>query len=155
MGASFLDAEGRERPFIMGCYGIGMERLLACIVESHYDRDGIRWPISVAPYQVYLLQIGNSPDVTQYAAQLYEAWSSEGYEVLYDERDESPGVKFKDADLLGIPIRITVSQRTLKQNAVEFKYRHDPEKQLVPLSQLDLGACVRQLHNKLPQPSKG
>lgn len=138
MGASYLDKDGSKKPVVMGCYGIGVGRLLASIVEQNHDPDGIIWPMSVAPYLIYLLHIGADKDnqVMSKAAELYAQLQSEDFEVLYDDRDDSPGVKFKDADLIGIPIRITISQRTLKEDAVEVKLRKNRQAELVKFGQL-------------------
>jgi prolyl-tRNA synthetase len=114
----------------MGSYGIGVGRLLACIAEHHNDADGMIWPITVAPYQVHLVVLTGA----EYASGLiYEQLQEAGIEVLYDDRDESPGVKFKDADLIGIPLRITVGKRGLQTGDVELKRRTEKEKQLVPV----------------------
>jgi prolyl-tRNA synthetase len=133
-GASFLDNDGKSRPIVMGCYGIGLGRLLAAIVEGSHDGKGIIWPPSVAPYQVYLcpLHLDKSP-VSPTAEGIYQALQNEGVEVLFDDRDESPGVKFNDADLLGIPLRLTLSPRTLQSQTVEAKWRTEKEARLLPL----------------------
>jgi len=136
MGCTFLDKDGVEKPVIMGSYGIGSGRLMACIVEEHHDENGIIWPITVAPYQVHLVSLGTqtNPQIQLAADKLYDQLVASGFEVLYDDREESPGVKFMDADLIGIPIRITISERTLQKESVEFKRRDQAEKSLVPLS---------------------
>lgn len=136
MGCTFLDKDGVEKPVIMGSYGIGSGRLMACIVEEHHDENGIIWPITVAPYQVHLVSLGTqtNPQIQLAADKLYDQLVASGFEVLYDDREESPGVKFMDADLIGIPIRITISERTLQKESVEFKRRDQAEKRLVPLS---------------------
>ncbi|MCS6906435.1 MAG: proline--tRNA ligase [Anaerolineales bacterium] len=138
MGCTFLDKDGVEKPIIMGSYGIGSGRLMACIAEEHHDEQGLIWPITVAPYQVIIVSIGGhqSEKVQAAADALYQELVSKGLEVLYDDREESPGVKFMDADLIGIPIRLTVSERTLQQNSVEFKRRDQSEKRLVPVSEV-------------------
>jgi prolyl-tRNA synthetase len=111
MGALFTDAEGNQHPIIMGCYGLGVSRCLAAVVEAHHDEDGIRFPITVAPFEVILILV-NPEDASQRAAaeQLYESLQAHGIEVLYDDRDERSGVKFKDADLIGIPIQVVVGR---------------------------------------------
>lgn len=138
MGCTFLDKDGEEKPIIMGSYGIGSGRLMACIAEEHHDEQGLIWPITVAPYEVEIVSLGGqqSEQVQQVADNLYHELQSKGIEVLYDDRDESPGVKFMDADLIGIPIRLTVSERTTQQDAVEFKRRDQSEKRLVPLDEV-------------------
>lgn len=123
MSATFLDADGQERQLVMGCYGIGVGRLAACIVEAHHDERGIIWPVPVAPYPVHLLTIGDSPGVLQAADDLYVELGAAGIGVLYDERDVSAGVKFNDADLWGMPLRVTVSRRGLSAGQAELKPR--------------------------------
>jgi prolyl-tRNA synthetase len=134
LGALFIDTEGISRPIVMGCYGIGLDRLLAAIIELHHDDKGIIWPISVAPYHIYLCALHTEdPDVAAAAEKVYNDLEARGFEVLFDDRNESPGVKFNDADLLGMPIRVTVSPRTLEKNSAEIKKRSEKETQLVPL----------------------
>ncbi|HEX6608829.1 MAG TPA: proline--tRNA ligase, partial [Chloroflexia bacterium] len=142
MGATFLDAEGKSRPVIMGSYGIGLGRLLACVVEEHHDDKGIIWPISIAPYQVHLVALANERGAAAATAdQLYADLTAAGVEVLYDDRAESPGVKFMDADLIGIPLRLTVGERGLKRGGVELKRRTSAESTLVPVA--DVVEAVR------------
>jgi len=138
MNALFLDAAGKAQPLVMGCYGIGVGRLLAAVVEANYDEEGIRFPYAVAPYHVHLLHVGKDERAIQVAESLYREWIEAGIEVLYDDRAESPGVKFKDADLIGLPVRVTVSDRTLKENAVEVKLREETECTLVPREGFDV-----------------
>jgi prolyl-tRNA synthetase len=120
----------------MGSYGIGLDRLMAIIVELHHDKDGIIWPASIAPYQVHLLHIGKGDDVRQAAENLYTELIEAGFEVLFDDRELSAGVKFKDADLIGIPWRVTVGARSLAQGAIEVKRRDDPTRHLVPVADI-------------------
>lgn len=127
-GATFLDENGKEQPVVMGSYGIGSGRLLACIAEEHHDEGGLVWPISVAPYHVHLVALRGGEDK---ADALYADLRAKGVEVLYDERDESPGVKFNDADLIGLPIRVTVSKRSLDEGGVEMKLRNAEERTIV------------------------
>jgi prolyl-tRNA synthetase len=142
MDATFLDAEGKSRPVIMGSYGIGLGRLLACVVEAHHDDKGIIWPISIAPYQVHLVALANEKSAAAATAdQLYADLTAAGVEVLYDDRAESPGVKFMDADLIGIPLRLTVGERGLKRGGVELKRRDSADSTLVPVA--DVPAAVR------------
>jgi prolyl-tRNA synthetase len=134
LGALFIDADGATHPIIMGCYGIGLDRLLAAAIEQNHDDKGIIWPMSIAPYQLYLCPISmENQQVTTTAEKLYAELEAQGLEVLYDDRKESAGVKFNDADLLGIPIRVTISPRTLEKNSVEIKKRSEKEAELVPL----------------------
>ncbi len=155
MGCTFSDADGVTRPVIMGSYGIGVTRLLACIAEHYHDEQGLVWPASVAPYQVHLVGLvgkkgigdkgvgdkGNLGETGEIAEKLYTALWAVGIETLYDDREESPGVKFNDADLIGLPVRLTVSERSLKAGGVEFKRRDCAEKMVVPLE--DVIECVR------------
>jgi len=134
LGALFIDAEGVSRPIVMGCYGIGLDRLLAAAIEVNHDDKGIIWPIAIAPYHIYLCSLRpENPEVAAAAEKLYNDLEAQGFEVLFDDRNESPGVKFNDADLLGIPFRVTVSPRTLEKNSAEIKKRSEKESQLVPL----------------------
>ena len=136
-GASFLDNDGKSQPIVMGSYGIGLGRLLAAIVEQSHDDKGIIWPLSVAPYQVYLCPLHlDKSAVLPTAERIYQELQKEGIEVLFDDRDDSPGVKFNDADLLGIPLRLTLSPRTLQRQSVEAKWRTEKEVQLLPLDNL-------------------
>jgi prolyl-tRNA synthetase len=133
-GASFLANDGTSRLIAMGCYGIGLGRLLAAVVEQSHDDKGIIWPLSVAPYRVYLCPLYlDDSNVAPTAERIYQELQGEGIEVLLDDRDESPGVKFNDADLLGIPLRLTLSPRTLQSQSIEAKWRAEKKSQLLPL----------------------
>ncbi len=134
MGALYLDKNGKQKPVVMGSYGIGVGRLLACIAEEHHDDYGLILPISIAPYQVHLVSLRGGEET---AVSLYEQLQAAGYEVLYDDRNESPGVKFNDADLIGTPIRITVSKRSLKNGGAEVKLRHEKDRQMIALAGLE------------------
>jgi prolyl-tRNA synthetase len=134
--AAYLDENGEEQLIFMGSYGIGLDRLMAAIAEKHHDEYGIIWPDSVAPYQVHLLHIGSKDEVIETAESLYRQLQEAGFEVLYDDRDASAGVKFNDADLIGVPWRVTVSQRNLKQDGVEVKRRSESDRHLLPLDEL-------------------
>ena len=134
--ATFLDAEGRTQPLIMASYGIGISRLLACIVEQQHDARGLTWPLAVAPYAVALVGIDLDKEETgSVAEQLYSDLNAAGVEVLFDDRRESAGVKFNDADLLGLPLRVVVSKRSLKQGGIELKARTSQESRIIPLSE--------------------
>jgi prolyl-tRNA synthetase len=147
LGATFVDESGKKRPAIMGCYGIGVTRVLAAIVEEHHDEGGIRWPVTVAPYQVHLITVNESDEMTRNAARkLYEDLTREGFEVLYDNRNERAGVKFNDADLIGIPFQAILGERNLKQGLIDFKRRRDRKSQLVNLKEAI--AHVRNLKDK-------
>ena len=137
LGAYFLDKDGNSKPIIMGCYGIGLGRLLAAAIEQNHDDKGIIWPLPIAPYQVYLCSIkADDANVAAKAEKLYNDLTAAGIEVLFDDRPESPGVKFNDADLIGLPLRIVISPRTLKDNGVEVKWRKDKEASNLPLQGL-------------------
>ncbi|MCL4464458.1 MAG: proline--tRNA ligase [Chloroflexi bacterium] len=137
MGATYLGADGQERPIIMGCYGIGVDRLIASVVEQSHDERGIMWPKSIAPFQVQLVALGmDDAALAAYAENVYQELSAAGYEVLFDDRDDTPGVKFNDADLIGTPLRLTVSQRTMSAAQVELKPRTAKQFSLVPRGEL-------------------
>ena len=132
-GAYFPDADGEDRPIIMGCYGIGVGRLLAAAIEQHHDDKGITFPAPVAPYHASLVALNVAdPDVVACADDIYTRLGEAGIEVLYDDRSETAGVKFNDADLLGLPLRIVVSARNLAQDAVEIKGRSESVAATVP-----------------------
>lgn len=136
MGCTFQDKDGKEKPVIMGSYGIGSGRLLASVAEEHNDEYGLIWPITVAPYHVHLVMLPGKKDggeVSDAANRLYQDLQGEGIEVLFDDREDSPGVKFNDADLIGLPIRLTVGARGLKEGQVELKRRDQAEKRMIPL----------------------
>jgi prolyl-tRNA synthetase len=129
--AYFLDEKGEQKPIVMGCYGIGVTRTMAAIIEQHHDEHGIIWPMSVAPFHVHIVPLGDK-ELTL-AEELYDQLTSSGIEVLLDDRDERPGVKFKDADLIGIPIRITIGARSLSEGKVELRLRSgESEGKLAP-----------------------
>ena len=133
MGATYLDEKGNEVHAIMGCYGIGINRILAGAVESGHDSNGIIWPLSIAPYQVVIvpLQVQN-PAVLEQAFALEKALSAAGLEVLIDDRDQRPGVKFKDADLIGIPLRAVIGERGQKDGTIEIKWRTESAARQIP-----------------------
>ena len=135
MEATFLDEDGASVPIVMGCYGIGAGRLMASVIETNNDDNGIVWPITIAPYQVYLVSLATkrTPEVTETAERIYAQLQEVGIEILYDDRDERAGVKFNDADLLGIPIRLTVGARGVKSGIVELKLRRSDEFLELPL----------------------
>jgi prolyl-tRNA synthetase len=134
MGCHYLDAHGQPQPVVMGSYGIGIGRLLACIAEQHHDDAGLVWPITVAPYPVHLVLLAGrgSNETAEIAERLYSELESAGIQAFYDDRLESPGVKFNDADLIGLPIRLTVSDRAMKAGGVEFKRRARIEREVIP-----------------------
>ena len=124
MGARYLDAEGAERTIVMGTYGIGITRTVAAVIEQMHDQNGIIWPFSIAPHHVHLVPVNvNHPETKQVAESIYERLSGWGVETLIDDRDERPGAKFKDADLIGIPLRVTIGEKGLKDGIVELRDR--------------------------------
>jgi len=133
MGCTFVDRDGQARPVIMGSYGIGVGRLLACVAEEYHDEQGLTWPVTVAPYQVYVVALQGGEEA---AERLYADLRSANVEVLYDDRDERAGVKFNDADLIGIPIRLTVGKRSLEAGGVEVKLRRSAERSIVALADI-------------------
>ncbi len=135
LGCTFLDKDGQQKPVIMGSYGIGVGRLLACVAEEHHDDHGLIWPVTIAPFHVHLVLLRGkgATQAEETADKLYADLQAAGIEVLYDDRDESPGVKFNDADLIGLPVRLTVSERALGQGGVEMKLRSKPDKAVLPL----------------------
>lgn len=136
LGAKFLDKDGTEKPCIMGCYGIGINRIAASAIETMYDKDGIIWPINIAPYEVIIVPAGNAEPITAAAEKLYSELQAAGVEVLLDDRDERGGVKFKDADLLGIPIRITIGAKSIAEGNAEIKLRRESEVRKIALSEV-------------------
>ena len=135
LGCTFTDVNGETKPAIMGTYGIGVGRTMAAAIEQHHDDDGIVWPLAIAPFEIVLVSLNPSDEATRKEADaLYEALRSAGYDVFYDDRDERPGVKFKDADLIGFPIRVNVGGRTLKEGKVEIVRRRDKSARAVELA---------------------
>jgi prolyl-tRNA synthetase len=152
MHAVFLDAQGEEKLFFMGCYGIGIARTVAAAIEQKHDQDGIIFPISIAPFEVALLPLQmHERDVVDAAQKIYDACLAGGVDVLMDDRDIRPGVKFKDADLLGTPLQVTVGERTLKQGMVEIKVRSERESTKVLLSEASsvIPAKVKALYDQI------
>jgi len=124
MEATFQDSDGKEKPFVMGCYGIGVSRVVAAAIEQNHDENGIIFPVPLAPYTVIILNLGLKDEkITGMAEQLYDDLKSQGVDVLLDDRDERPGSKFKDADLLGIPFRVTVGKSFTNSGLVEMRTR--------------------------------
>lgn len=126
LNATFLDVDGSRKPAVMGCYGIGVTRTLQAVIEQGNDKDGVIWPLSVAPYQVCITPLGIAPEspVMQLAEKFYAELTAKGVEVILDDRDERPGVKFKDADLVGFPIRLSIGEKSLAKGEVEIKPRN-------------------------------
>jgi prolyl-tRNA synthetase len=147
INATYFDADGVQKPIVMGSYGIGSGRLLACIAEEHHDDKGLIWPITVAPYQVHLVSLGQA----EAADRIYETLLKAGIEVLYDDREESPGVKFNDADLIGIPLRVTVAAKSLAKGGVEVKRRDQPKAEIVAEADLitRVKAEIKAMHDEI------
>jgi prolyl-tRNA synthetase len=144
MGAEYTDEDGQQNEILMGCYGIGVGRLLAAAVESNHDDFGMVLPAAIAPYEVYLAGLNlNDDDISGKAEQLYEVLQDAGYDVLFDDRDIPPGVKFKDADLIGVPVRVVISSRSLDNGGVEVKARTEKNGEIVAES--DVIAAVKKL----------
>src|SRR5262249_14098483 len=136
MGATYLGADGEERPLEMGCYGIGITRTVAAAIEQHHDDAGIVWPAALAPYGALVVPV-NVSDATlrETAERVATECEAAGIDVLLDDRDERPGVKFKDADLIGLPVRVTVGPRALQQGCVEVKRRNEKDAAQVPVGE--------------------
>jgi len=149
MDAVFLDRDGKERPFVMGCYGIGLNRIMAAAIEAHHDEAGIIWPMSIAPFQVLVLALDpRDEQVVQTATRLHDQLTEAGIEVLYDDRDERAGFKFKDADLIGIPLRIIVGRKSLRDGKVELSPRATGHKHAMPPDEA-VAQAVQQVRSEL------
>ncbi|GAA4199283.1 proline--tRNA ligase [Actinocatenispora rupis] len=154
LGAGYLDVDGRRKPLVMGCYGIGVGRLLGCAAEEHHDGDGLRLPITIAPYQVHLCPVDAS--AADLADSLYRTLTDAGVEVLYDDRDERAGVKFADADVIGLPLRLTIGRRSLARGGVELRERAGGDAELVPTGDVPravrerIAALHRRIADRLP-----
>ena len=142
-GVEYLAEDGSSQVPLMGCYGIGVERTVAAVIEQNHDKDGIIWPSSIAPFHVHLLPVKYEGEVKEFSMKLYEQLNASGIEVLLDDRDERPGVKFKDADLIGIPIRITIGEKNLKQGTVEIKERRNKETRSIDIK--DITTLLRKM----------
>jgi len=136
LGAKYLDAQGNTQTMVMGCYGIGVTRTLQSVIEQRHDANGIIWPISIAPYEVTVMAVNAAHGPSkELAEKLVEELSAAGVDVLYDDRDERPGVKFKDVDLIGTPLRVSVGERSLAKGEIEIKDRQSGEMVGVPVDQ--------------------
>ncbi|MBC8262609.1 MAG: proline--tRNA ligase [Anaerolineales bacterium] len=136
IGTTYLDRGGKAKPIVMGSYGLDLGRLMADVVEQHHDQSGIIWPAPIAPYHIHLVVLGTGEEIVTKAEDVYDNLRTLGYKVLYDDRDGSAGVKFNDADLIGIPTRLTLSRRTLKENAIEIKLRWEERRETIGLDTL-------------------
>ena len=136
MKATFIDENGKEQPFLMGCYGIGITRTMASIIEQHNDENGIVWPLSVAPYHVSVIPVNiKDEEQMRIAEEIYDKLKSLGVEVIMDDRNDRAGVKFKDSELMGIPMRITVGKK-IADNQVEFKLRSGGENEVILIDEI-------------------
>ncbi len=136
MGCKFLDEGGTEKPMVMGCYGIGITRVAASAIEQNHDDGGICWPLSIAPYEVTVLPLQDDEEVNRAAETLYQELLAKNVDVLLDDRKERPGAKFKDADLIGIPLRVAIGKRSLKDGTAEVKWRTEKDVELLPIDGL-------------------
>jgi prolyl-tRNA synthetase len=145
LGCTFLDENGQSQPVVMGSYGIGVGRLIGCVAQQCRDDRGLVWPLSVAPFQVYLVGLDLDDDAVRSACEtFYAGLLQREVEVLYDDRSERAGVKFNDADLLGMPLRVTISRRTVRNGTAEMKPRSDADS-----DQVALGAAVDDVARRL------
>lgn len=149
MNATYLTPQGEERFMVMGCYGIGVGRTAAAAIEQHHDAKGIIWPAPIAPFQVHLLPLSQSPAVSDTAGSMYESLTRSGMDVLWDDRDERAGVKFNDADLIGIPYHLVIGEKGLAQGLVELKQRRTGETIRQPP-----GEILQQIKTYLSQPTE-
>jgi len=151
LDAKFLDADGSEKPCLMGCYGIGINRIMASAIELASDRNGIVWPITIAPWEVIITTAGHDEDVVAAGEKIYTQLLEQGIEVLFDDRDARPGVKFKDADLIGIPVRVTIGKKSLADGSVEIKLRAEEDSRKIKLDTAadEVGNIVTTLKAKL------
>jgi len=147
LGAKFLDDKGEEKTCTMGCYGIGINRIIASAIENGYDENGIIWPINIAPFEVIITPIGKEDEINEAAEKIYSDLEKAGIECLLDDRDARGGVKFKDADLLGIPVRITIGKKSIAEGNVEIKKRNEEQGRKIPVEKA--AAEVIELVNSL------
>ena len=144
LDAQYLDEKEQRHPMIMGCYGIGINRIVAALAETSYDANGLIWPLAVAPYEVLVIPLNTTDaELMQVAEKFYAELQQAGVDVLFDDRDARPGFKFKDADLIGIPLRLVIGGKGLKEGHVEVKWRTDAEATKVPVA--DAVATVQKM----------
>lgn len=149
MHATFLDENGKEKPMVMGCYGVGVSRTMAAAIEQNNDKDGMIWPVAIAPYEVLVVPVNTKDEAsTQKAEAIYEELKKAGVEAVIDDRNERPGVKFKDADLIGYPLRVVVGPKKLAEGKLEVKVRRTGEVQMLPIDSDYIGA-IKELLAKL------
>jgi len=152
LNAVFLDEQGKEQPIIMGSYGIGLERIIACAIEQSHDEHGICWPVSIAPYSVHMIGLGlhKSQEAVDTCIAIHDALEQSGIDVLFDDRDVSPGIKFNDADLIGLPLQLIIGEKGLQQGQFEMKIRKSQERQTIAINkeqmiQQTVNAIIQQL----------
>ena len=152
LNAVFLDEQGKEQPIIMGSYGIGLERIIACAIEQSHDEHGICWPVSIAPYSVHMIGLGlhKSQEAVDACIAIHDALEQSGIDVLFDDRDVSPGIKFNDADLIGLPLQLIIGEKGLQQGQFEMKIRKSQERQTIAINkeqmiQQTVNAIIQQL----------
>ena len=149
MGATFSDESGEEQPFLMGCYGVGVSRTLAAVIEQHNDENGIVWPLSMAPLEVAVLPLMAEGEVADLAERIWSELGAVGIEVVIDDRDERAGVKFNDADLIGWPFQLVVGKKGLAEGVVELKVRATGERTTVPIAE-----AVTRVHSLVSEERK-
>jgi prolyl-tRNA synthetase len=138
MNATYLDKNGKEQYMVMGCYGIGIGRTVAAAIEQNHDENGIIWPMSMSPYHVIITPVNvNNEGIKKISEDLYKTLLEKGIEVILDDRDERAGVKFKDADLIGIPLRITIGQKSLSSGKIEVKLRRSGEVKILAIDRVE------------------
>ncbi|MDH4202494.1 MAG: proline--tRNA ligase [Phycisphaerae bacterium] len=154
LGAKCLGEDGKEHDLLMGCYGIGINRIIASAIENGYDENGMILPISIAPWEVIVTPAGKEDEIVEAAEKIYQQLQDAGVEVLIDDRNARGGVKFKDADLLGIPIRVTIGKKSLAEGQAEFKLRSEPDRSTLPLDTAaeQVAAMVADMKAKLNKP---
>src|SRR6185503_6901433 len=153
MGARYLDAEGNERTIVMGTYGIGITRTAAAVIEQSHDENGIVWPMPIAPFQIHVTPVNvKDARARETAERLTAELEAKGVEVLYDDRDERPGAKFKDADLLGVPLRVTIGEKGLNEGIVELRDRKSGTVEKVPVGEAALTCALRVAEALEPSP---
>ncbi len=135
LGATFLDENGERKPIIMGCYGIGVNRIVAALAETCHDEKGLKWPVALAPFEVVVVPLNVKDAAVREAAEtIYNDLQAQGVDVLIDDRDERPGVKFNDADLIGFPVRVVVGGKGLAEGVAEIKQRSEEQPTKIPLA---------------------
>jgi prolyl-tRNA synthetase len=156
LGANCLGEDGKPRDLLMGCYGIGINRIIASAVENGHDDNGMILPISIAPWEVIVTPAGKEYEIVEAAEKIYQQLLDAGVEVIIDDRNARGGVKFKDADLLGIPIRVTIGKKSLAEGQVEFKLRSEPDRSTLPIDTAakQVAEMVRDMKAKLERPKE-